>query len=298
MKAMIKNLSPDPRFPEELSILPFEDTQKVQFESYCRAGYYQIIWIKEGSAVIEVDMKKIHLTAGQYICIGKDLIYKFDSESQYSGYIVSFAEHYFYRSERDKQFLQDALIFKDQSRPLSASETMPGSNLWSIEHLLDTYLNKIDPLNDDIMHTLLKFFLFRTEASLLKTSEFVPVSDPNKILVNNFKQLIDEHFIERKNLSFYAQQLGISSRQLLYATKLVLGKNAKEIIIEKVIIEGKRFLTYSGLSVKQIAYCLGFHEPNNFSIFFTKYTGVTPLAYKKSIIDSLSRSKRYKLNGH
>ncbi|GHV23746.1 hypothetical protein FACS1894174_09840 [Bacteroidia bacterium] len=53
---MVKNLSPDPRFSEKLSILSFEDTRKVQFESYCRASYYQVVWIKEGSAVFEVDM--------------------------------------------------------------------------------------------------------------------------------------------------------------------------------------------------------------------------------------------------
>ncbi|MDR3061607.1 MAG: AraC family transcriptional regulator [Dysgonamonadaceae bacterium] len=296
---MIKNLSPDPRFPEELSILSFEDTQQIQFEFYCRASYYQIIWIREGSAVFEIDMKKIHLTTDRFVCIGKDLVYKFDSENQYSGYIVSFAEHYFNRSERDRLFLQDACIFKGQSQPMSASEMIMSSDLLGVEHLLNTYFNNsTDPLSDDIVHTILKLFLFRAEATLLKTLDPVPVSDSNKILVNNFRQLVNEHFIEHKDITFYAEQLGVSPRQLLYATKQTLGKNAKEIIIEKVIIEGKRFLTYSGLSVKQVAYCLGFHEPNNFSIFFSKYTGVTPLIYKKNVVDSLNKSKKYMFSGH
>lgn len=294
---MIKNLSPDPRFSEKLSILSFEDTQRVQFESYCRADYYQVIWVKEGSAVFEVDMKKIHLMTDHFICIGKDLVYKFDPENQYSGYIVSFAEYYFNRCERDRLFLQDARIFKDQFHPMSASEMVMSSNLLSVEYMLNTYLNGTDPLSDDIIHTILRFFLFRAEAALLKISDPMPVSDTNKILVNNFKKLVNEHFIEHKDLTFYTEQLGVSSRQLLYATKQALGKNAKEVIIEKIIIEGKRFLTYSGLSVKQIAYCLGFQEPNNFSIFFSKYTGMTPLAYKKNV-DLSSKSPKYIFNGH
>ncbi|MDR1369957.1 MAG: helix-turn-helix transcriptional regulator [Dysgonamonadaceae bacterium] len=296
---MIKNLSPDSRFQETLSILSFEDTQKVQFESYCRANYYQVIWIKKGEAVFEVDMKKISLTSGQFICIGKDLVYKFDSENEYTGYVLSFAEHYFDRCEREKLFLQDARIFKDQSQPMSAAEMMLDGNLLSVESILNTYLNDTDPLSDDIIHTLLKFFLFRAEAALTKNSPPVSISDTNKILVNNFRKLVNEHFIEHKDLVFYTERLGVSSRQLLYATKQAVGKNAKEIIIEKVIVEGKRFLTYSGLSVKQIAYRLGFNEPNNFSIFFNKYTGMTPLAFKKNILDSSSgKAKKIMFSGH
>ncbi len=295
---MIKNLLPDPRFPEELSILSFLDTQKIQFESYCRASYYQVIWIKEGMAVFEVDMKKIDLKPDQFICIGKDMVYKFDSENVYTGYVLSFAEHYFDRSERDRLFLQNARIFKNPTQAMSASEMVFDGNLLSVEYMLNKYLNNTDSLSDDIIHTILKLFLFRAEAALATNFEPILVTDPNKELVNNFKQLVNEHFIEHKDLVFYTEQLGVSSRQLLYATKLAVGKNAKEIIIEKIIIEGKRFLTYSGLSVKQIAYCLGFNEPNNFSIFFNKYTGMTPLTFKKNVMDSSNGSKKLMFSGH
>lgn len=296
---MIKNLLPDPRFSEELSIISFEDTQKVQFESYCRANYYQIIWIKEGSAVFEIDMKKVNLTSDQCVCIGKDLVYKFDSSKNYTGYIISFVEHYFEKCGCDRLFLEGARVFKEQHQSLFVADIIKGIELLGIEHMMSIYLDNSNPLNADIVHTLLKLFLYRAEATFLKTGKTILASDPNKILVNKFKHLVNEHFIEHKDIVFYTEQLGVSSRQLLYATKQVLGRNAKEVIIEKIIIEGKRFLTYSGLSVKQIAYCLGFQEPNNFSIFFNKYTGLTPLAYKKNIVDtSSSKVQKFSVDGH
>jgi AraC-like DNA-binding protein len=287
---MIKNLLPDPRFSEELSILSFEDTQKIQFESYCRASYYQVVWVKEGNAVFEVDMNKIPLTSDQFICIDKDLIYRFDAENKYSGYVLSFAEHYFDRSDRERLFLQDANIFRTQL-PMQASEIMLDNNLLRVEYFLNTYLNDPDPLGDDILHTLLRLFLFRAEAALTKNLRPVSISDPSKILVNNFKKLVNEHFVGRKDLVFYTEKLGVSSRQLLYATKQTIGKNAKDVIIERVIVEGKRLLIYSGLSVKQIAYCLGFNEPNNFSIYFNKYTGQTPLTFKKNMLGLSNKLK-------
>ncbi len=287
---MIENLSFDPRFPEEFCILTFGEIPKIQFESYCRANFYQQIWITEGTAVFEIDMKTVTLKKDHYICIGKDMVYRFDNTSTYSGYIVNFTEFYFDRSEQDRMFLQNARIFKEHPQPMPLSNMSLSSDSLGLEYGLKLYADRSNPLWDDIMHTLLKLYLYRSETTLTQSGASSFVLDPNKKLVNDFKQLVNDHFIEHKDLAFYTEQLGISSRQLLYATKQALGKNAKEVIIEKVIIEGKRFLTYSGLSVKQVAYCLGFNEPNNFSIFFHKYTGLTPLAFKKNVEDS-SKSK-------
>ncbi len=287
---MIKNITFDSHFRVELKIHSIKEAERIQFESYCRANYYQLIWIKEGSAVFDIDLKDVNLSSDQYIFIGKDMVYKLDGNSEYSGLIVCFTDFYFDRSEQDIRFLQNTRIF-NQLTPVSAEKIMHGSDLLNIEYMLKKHNDLSDPLRDDVIHTLLKLYLYRTEAALPHKDKNTSVLDTNQVNVRKFKELVNEHFILHKELSFYTEQLGISSKQLLYSTKQVLGKNAKEIIIEKTIIEAKRFLIYSGLSVKQIAYCLGFNEPNNFSIFFHKYTGITPGNFKKSILNPGKKSK-------
>ncbi len=282
---MINNVKFNFNSPFELSIIPFDDAEKIQFESYCRADYYQLVWITEGSTDFEIDMKLISVCKDSLLCIGKDMVYRYERKNDYKGYIVRFTDFFYCRSEQDISFLQHASIFNDSCNSVSLSELTYNSNILSIDFMLNKSGDEQDPLRDDVLHTVLKLILYRFEASSSK--EYHPVFlDTNQLYIKEFKQLVNDHFIEHKELSFYTEKMGISSKQLLAATKQILGKNAKEVIIEKVIIEAKRFLTYSGFSVKQIAYCLGFNEPNNFSIFFNKYTGLTPGMFKKDVFYS------------
>jgi hypothetical protein len=48
-----------------------------------------------------------------------------------------------------------------------------------------------------------------------------------------------------------------------------------------VASEAKRLLTYGDLSVKEVAYQLGFNDPFYFSNFFKKQTKLSPKLYKE-----------------
>ena len=45
--------------------------------------------------------------------------------------------------------------------------------------------------------------------------------------------------------------------------------------------EAKRLLTYQNLTVKEVAYELGFNDPFYFSNFFKKYANVSPKLYQQ-----------------
>ncbi len=60
-----------------------------------------------------------------------------------------------------------------------------------------------------------------------------------------------------------------------------MGVTAKSVIMEQVMIKACRDLKFSNDSVKQIAFNLGFTEPEHFSHFFTKSTGSPPSEYRQ-----------------
>jgi len=65
-------------------------------------------------------------------------------------------------------------------------------------------------------------------------------------------------------------------------TEYVLGKTAKHIIIEKLINECKKSLSFSGYNISEIAYDLGFEHPQSFSKLFKNKTNVSPLQFRQS----------------
>lgn len=48
------------------------------------------------------------------------------------------------------------------------------------------------------------------------------------------------------------------------------------------MLEAKRLLAYSSLSIKEIGFELGFGEPTNFNKYFRKHTGMAPMQFKYS----------------
>ena len=57
--------------------------------------------------------------------------------------------------------------------------------------------------------------------------------------------------------------------------------SSKEFINDTVIIKIKRQLLHSNLSIKEIAFRVGFNDPTNFYKYFKKNTSYTPESYRK-----------------
>jgi AraC-like DNA-binding protein len=81
-------------------------------------------------------------------------------------------------------------------------------------------------------------------------------------------------------VSGYASVMSISERKLNKALTAVLGKTAKELIDERIILEAKRMLAHTNYSIKEIGFELGFDEPTNFIKYFRKQEGKTPVEFR------------------
>ncbi|MFD2033965.1 helix-turn-helix domain-containing protein [Belliella marina] len=101
-------------------------------------------------------------------------------------------------------------------------------------------------------------------------------------ITQKFRTLIARHFIESKEVSFYATQLHITPKYLSEVLVETTGKTAKELINEHIILETKSLLKQTAMTVSEIAYWLGYEEDSYFVRFFKKNTGKTPLAYRGS----------------
>src|SRR5690606_23397763 len=83
-------------------------------------------------------------------------------------------------------------------------------------------------------------------------------------------------------VEYLASQLNISPRYLSDMLRSLTGQNAQQHIHEKLIEKAKEFLTSTNLSVSEIAYQLGFEQPQSFNRLFKKKTNFTPIEFKQS----------------
>lgn len=96
-----------------------------------------------------------------------------------------------------------------------------------------------------------------------------------------FRALLDRDYRTQRSVAYYAERLTISEVHLNRICRAAFNTSALGAINQRVILEAMRDLTFTLMSVKEIAYFLGFEDPAYFTRFFTKQTGMTPTQFRK-----------------
>lgn len=105
---------------------------------------------------------------------------------------------------------------------------------------------------------------------------------PNKNAAE-FQKLLELHFKDEKELSFYSEKLNITNSTLSKAVKKEFDKSPSQLINERITLEAKRLLHLTYRSVKEIASDLGFSDEFYFSRYFKKSVGCSPKKYREKV---------------
>ncbi len=98
---------------------------------------------------------------------------------------------------------------------------------------------------------------------------------------NNLKQ----HYQEHRDVGFYAEKACLSTKYFSTVIKQESGHTAAYWIRTSVVAEAKKLLyAQPELSVQAVADLMGFEEASSFSRYFSRETGMSPVAFRESCI--------------
>lgn len=98
--------------------------------------------------------------------------------------------------------------------------------------------------------------------------------------LERFRQLVELHYRQHRDLDFYAGALGMTRRTLSRMTAAGLGASPMEVIHRRMALEAHRLLRFTNATATQVAAELGFDDPSYFSRFYQRMTGRRPSADK------------------
>ncbi len=102
-------------------------------------------------------------------------------------------------------------------------------------------------------------------------------------VVFKFRKAVDHHFMNLKTVDEYANLLHISPGHLNKICKLHLNKNASSLIKERIFLEAKRLILYSGKTITEVAYELNYTDSSNFSRFFSSLQKESPEEFRERL---------------
>ena len=107
-----------------------------------------------------------------------------------------------------------------------------------------------------------------------------PINRESQIFIE-FKQLLENNFLEYKSVKQIADQLHLSPKHFSESIKQVSGKTAIQYLNEKKIEYAKSLLKHTTMNIKKIATDLNFENEAYFYTFFKRISGETPGQFRK-----------------
>lgn len=100
-------------------------------------------------------------------------------------------------------------------------------------------------------------------------------------LVARFRSLVEDHYRSEIGVRDYAWLLAVTPKRLRSACLRVTGEPPLRILHERRLLEAKRLMLYSNMTLAEIAYYLGFSDPAYFSRFFRQAAGASPRDFRR-----------------
>ncbi|MET7304017.1 AraC family transcriptional regulator [Embleya sp. NPDC005575] len=272
------------------SILPFAIGSFDTIGSMSRADFphrhtfYEIAFVTGGRGTHVVDLAPRTVDPPHLFFVTPGQVHFWHRMQGLTGWVVLFNDDFLLAHPEDRATFRE-LAGYPRLRP--TSDAAPGL-AGVVAEMRREYAEQGEgfiPILQAYLHVLL---LRATRLAALDGPDAEPEPDagPTAVIAQRFARLLDGPVdpdpLER-TVGAYAAQLGVSVGHLNHAVKSATGRTPGRIIRQTQVVEAKRLLAGSDLTVRQVADRVGFADPAYFCRFFRRETGSTPGEYRREI---------------
>lgn len=247
-----------------------------------RTSAYAIVLLEKGEILFESNLFSQRVTAPAVFTIAPSSIRKFNQlDTPYDAKIFFFRKEVFLEGQADVNYLGKFEFFEQTGQqvvPLNQEQHLKFKTYFDLVHekSLDTA-----PHTTEIIRSLTYIILHEIEdVHQGLTPEPSKAEDHDSHILSRFKTLLAEHFLQERQVSFYAEKMHLTPKYFSTVIKEVSGKTAGAWINEMLLLEAKARLQRKDVTVAQIAHQLNFSDPSHFGKFFKKHTGMSPAQYR------------------
>lgn len=253
---------------EQFQLMTLDSGHPENFNDVHRHNFFEIIWfrqVKENSS-LELDFEHHSLKNNQICIIAPGQVFNMKLRGE-QGYVLAISREVF------KEACDIETILTGGTCPFSL-DPQSAETCSTIISLMEEEYNGISRI--DLLKTYLRAFC-------IIITEQINLQDPSindRQRIQKLVSLIEEHYTVEKDTGFYADQIKVSAHHLNDIVRLSRGTTVKKMIAQRLVLEAKRELSFGALTVKEIAFKLGFSDASYFSRFFKKHTSQNPDGFK------------------
>ncbi|MCT4701899.1 helix-turn-helix domain-containing protein [Enterobacteriaceae bacterium H20N1] len=239
------------------------------------ADLVQLLYMHKGQAEIEIEGTRRRVNQACLQIVPALCIHGFRFAPGTQGYSLSFAAPLIAQFEeqfgRPLQVLMQAACV-----PVKASR----GQINTLFHTLQNEYEGDGEARDMMIHSLISALLVWLNRQCKPALIGRDKVERRRCVIRRFNKLVESHYREHLSIAHYASLIGLSSVHLNTLCHEFYGHSALGVLHQRLMLEAKRSLLYTSMTISQISDYLGFSDATYFSRFFRRHTGATPKAFR------------------
>ena len=256
-----------------------------------RPNFFNFLFVKDAHGRCTIDGMAFDIEPGTIYFTNPGVFRTFGWREIGDAYLITFNESYLKENVHRDIYSEFPFLLTETIRPLRP-EAGPFSEFESLYIQIHEEQRRDSPYKKKIIGNLFVVLLLKIKAAFW--NDYNPIYEGNRSsqIVKSFKRDLESHFRDLVHgktdrplrASDYA---GLQNLHPSYLNNVIKSKTGKPItvwIAEKTLSEARSLLQQPAVSIKEIAYTLGFAESTHFSAFFKKHAGQSPAEYRKQSV--------------
>ncbi len=254
------------------------------FEKLQRADFFRLFGVRSGATSFMVDFSIVTARPMDWVLLRPGQVMRYDFAAPWEGWLLAFRPDQLISRGNDYPHGEHGVI--QRTDDLACLHTLEHQQHHWMDHSLlqmhhDCALGAASAFRNELLRLQLTSTLLRLS---LWQAPYATVQSGNGGALakfRRFRQKLEADFATHHQVQYYASALGMSEKSLSRACFETIGVPAKTCITRRLVLEGKRLLAHTNKPVQVIGQELGFDEATNFVKFFRRFSGTTPLEFRK-----------------
>lgn len=248
-----------------------------------RRQFNLIYLLLDGDHDVQLGADHVRLNHHDLVIVPENMLYASDHIKNCKGYCIHFKSEFLATQLARPLFEEFPFFLFDAPHIINLTPAESEIIKLSFVSIIDEYQRDSPERKALLMNFILILLLRIREMYRTRVNELKRNLNKKEQLANNFKLLVEKHFILKRKVSQYAELLHVSPKYLSAVVSHTFGRSPMKIILDILLLEAKVQLRSTDRSVSEIAYALHFDDPAHFTHFIKNRTGMSPQVFRRNM---------------
>lgn len=248
-----------------------------EIRAHRHAELFQLLYVQRGQASVEIEGERREIREAAIQVVPPMTVHGFRFSADIQGHVLSFGPALVAALEQ-RLGAPLAVLTAPGCYPVGRDRASLRALVETLQHEYAGNAPSRAAMLEALVSALMVWIGRRQQLGVAPRTR----DERDRHLLGRYLRLVEAHYPDHLPIDAYATRLGVTSLQLNQLCRALSAQSALQVIHQRLLLEARRNLIYTRMSVAQVSDRLGFSDPTYFTRFFKRLTGQTPKDYRRT----------------